>query len=443
MLFVKKHPLPITFQLTFIIVMLILIILISSYLFLFQATSLFYIRNVTNELSNTIKEYLIKNPITQGQSGQLKRPFMNINAIVILNDELVTGTGQFLYIDNMDEIIERADELKLDKKSVIMRVGNQSFLVYSRAVDADDVTIIKPMREFDSFLILLRNAIFLILLVTIAISIFLSSVISHYISKPIKSIARDIKNISVSNLSRRIKVNESNQEFSILSHSVNDTLEKIENGYIRQKQFSSDVAHEIRTPLTSIIGFSKLIKRWGAKDPDVAQEAAEDIYNAGNNLIKLTEDLMFLSQPEIEIELKEINIKELVGEVLENFSKGDLERIKLQLPDKKIKTDRKLFKILLKTLVENALKYGDEKEVIIKAKDSSLEIIDRGKGISEADKRIIFNRFYQSDASRSTKGFGLGLSIAKKISESLDLQIEIFDNPLGGTCFTIQKLTIL
>ena len=73
MLFVKKKkkPLPITFQLTFIIVMLILIILVSSYLFLFQATSLFYIRNVTSEISNTIKENLIKNPITQGQIGSV------------------------------------------------------------------------------------------------------------------------------------------------------------------------------------------------------------------------------------------------------------------------------------------------------------------------------------------------------------------------------------
>ena len=94
-------------------------------------------------------------------------------------------------------------------------------------------------------------------------------------------------------------------------------------------------------------------------------------------------------------------------------------------------------------MVENALKYGQEKEVIIQIKDDNLDIIDRGNGIPEADKSIIFNRFYQSDSSRSTKGFGLGLSIAKKISESLNLKIEIFDNPLGGTCFSIQGLSIL
>ena len=174
---------------------------------------------------------------------------MNINAIVVLNDELVTTTGQFINIENIDEVIESANDFKINEKSVIMRVGKHSFLVYSRVVDSDTITIIKPMIEFDSFLHLLRNTIFLILLITITISIFLSSIISHYISKPIKSIAKDIKNISVSNLSKRIKINESNQEFSILSHSVNDTLEKIENGYIRQKQFSSDVAHEIRTPI--------------------------------------------------------------------------------------------------------------------------------------------------------------------------------------------------
>ena len=264
MLFAKKNsqPLPITFQLTFIILMLILIILISSYLFLFQATSVFYIRQVTKEIFDIVKEHSLKPATSQGQIGLMKRSFLNINAIVVLNDEILTNPSE---LENINEVIENAREYSIDKKSFVLRVGNESFLVLTSEVDNGSLLIIKPMIEFDGFLALLKNMIFIISLITFGVSIFLSMIISHYISRPIKSIARDIQNISVSNLSKRIKVNESNQEFSILSRSVNDTLEKIERGYIRQKQFSSDVAHEIRTPLTSITGFAKLIKRWGGE----------------------------------------------------------------------------------------------------------------------------------------------------------------------------------
>ncbi len=442
MLFAKKdsQPLPITFQLTFIILMLILIILISSYIFLFQATSVFYIRRVNKEISDIIKEHFLKPATSQGQIGQLKRSFLNINAIVVLNDEILTNPSE---LENINEVIESAREYGIDKKSIILRVENESFLVLTNEVNNDSFLVIKPMIEFDGFLALLKNMIFIISLVTIGVSIFLSMIISHYISRPIKSIARDIQNISVSNLSKRIKVNESNQEFSILSRSVNDTLEKIERGYIRQKQFSSDVAHEIRTPLTSITGFAKLIKRWGAEDPKVAQEAAEDIYNAGNNLIKLTENLMFLAQPDTEINFKEENIEDLINDVLTHFSREEIDRIVLKVPDVKVIIDEKLFKILIKTLVENALKYGDKKEVLIQLKNGNLNVIDNGKGVPESEKDKIFNRFFQSDSSRSSKGFGLGLSIAKKVSDSLKLRIEVLDNPNGGACFSVQGLKVV
>jgi len=128
MLFAKKdsQPLPITFQLTFIILMLILIILISSYLFLFQATSVFYIRRVNKEISDIIKEHFLKPATSQGQIGQLKRSFLNINAIVVLNDEILTNPSE---LENINEVIESAREYGIDKKSIILRVENESFLV--------------------------------------------------------------------------------------------------------------------------------------------------------------------------------------------------------------------------------------------------------------------------------------------------------------------------
>lgn len=218
-----------------------------------------------------------------------------------------------------------------------------------------------------------------------------------------------------------------------------------------RSEFSANVSHELKTPLTTMIGFAEMIKEGLITDSDSIKKYCSMINKEGLRLISLIEDIMRLSKIEegiyAENNLK-INLKETAAEVLSLLnSKADSLNIKLNLKADNIfmNANKNYISELLYNLVDNGIKYnktGGTVDVDIKNNGNFiiLKVIDTGVGIAEEHQDRIFERFYRVDKSRSkeTGGTGLGLSIVKHIAELYDGTIELDGKENEGTQVTIK-----
>lgn len=220
---------------------------------------------------------------------------------------------------------------------------------------------------------------------------------------------------------------------------------------IMRSEFTANVSHELKTPLTTIIGFAELIKEGFINDHKGIEKYSSMIYKEGLRLISLIEDLMRLSKIQENagpLEEKIINIKEIGQDVVALLnSKAEDYGIKLILNanDVAIKANSNYINELLYNLIDNGIKYnkiGGSVNIKICKEDGYANILvqDTGLGIPLEDRDRIFERFYRVDKSRSkeTGGTGLGLSIVKHIVEIYDGTINIQSEKDKGTKIIIK-----
>jgi len=218
-------------------------------------------------------------------------------------------------------------------------------------------------------------------------------------------------------------------------------LNRIQQAFELQNQFVSDVSHELRTPLTSINGYVKMLKRWGKSDPKVMEESLESIESSSEYLRDLVEKLLLLTKTDYQIEKEVVSVSQVIDDILD-FFKLPLQEFTVQIKgeDFKVNTSKEYLSIILKVLMENAIKYStDNKKIDIEFNpfQKKLSIKDYGIGIDKENLKNIFERFYKVDSSRSQKGHGLGLSIAKKLADALNIKITVESEINKGTKFTL------
>lgn len=248
-------------------------------------------------------------------------------------------------------------------------------------------------------------------------------------------------------LSRRIPVETSrDDEVGKLVQAFNKSLERLEKLFSSQQRFLGDVSHELRTPLTVIKGNIGIIRKYG---PD--EESLSGIEGEVDRLTRMVGDLLLLNQAEsgmMPLDLVKIDLDSVLLEVIQQLSILAGEKVKLNLvsiDQAQINGDRDRIKQVFLNLISNAIAYTPKGGVVNlsleKENDQAVVIIkDNGPGISEEDLPHIFERFYRGDKSRkhtSTTGFGLGLSIAKWITEKLGGKIEVESKLNNGTTFKV------
>ena len=224
-----------------------------------------------------------------------------------------------------------------------------------------------------------------------------------------------------------------------------DTTEKY-TAEISRREFSANVSHELKTPLTSISGFAEII-RDGLARPEDVKDFAGRICNEANRLIALIADIMELSRLD---ERKEIGDRERVGlraaaeEVvsrLETPAKDKDIHLSIAGPECEVSGYSLLLGEMVYNLVDNAIKYtgsGGHVEVrtAVKGDRAVLSVTDDGIGIPKEHQSRVFERFYRVDKSHSkaTGGTGLGLSIVKHGAAIHGAEIELESAPGKGTC---------
>lgn len=301
-----------------------------------------------------------------------------------------------------------------------------------------------------------------VVLLYLILGILLFSVTFMILQEPyiryISKISEAVKNISEGDLNTAIDV-IGDDEFSGMAANLNrmaadikQLMEKERESERTKNELITNVAHDLRTPLTSIIGYLELLTNNQQIPADMQHKYIEIAYGKSRRLQKLIEDLFGftkLNYGKIAMHVGQIDIVKLLGQLVEeaypNFvEKGLSYDLQSSVPAKIINADGNLLARLFDNLIGNAIKYGaDGKRVLVKIHAESetvtVSVTNYGYVIPADELPLIFNKFYRVEQSRSssTGGTGLGLAIAKEIVDMHGGTISVASD-LNGTVFTVK-----
>jgi two-component system, OmpR family, sensor histidine kinase CpxA len=292
------------------------------------------------------------------------------------------------------------------------------------------VFIIKPFEPGGLFKP--ERAIFL-LIGFISVVIILLYFLLRKIFRPLKDLSFAVSQIGDGNYDVKVPV-RTRDELGELAQSINDMTTKISDSMKSKEQLLIDVSHELRSPLTRI--------KLGLAVDSPKEKIEEDVLEMEKMVTGLLEnyraDVDFNN-----IKPEKTELVELIQETIEEYDLPT--RLKFENPAGEIyvDTDMDKMQVVFRNLIDNALKYSENEVVIsIADKGSFVNVVfkDKGIGIPEEDIKNIFEPFYRADRSRSrrTGGFGLGLSICKKIVEAHKGEILINSTPGTGTQVTLK-----
>ena len=220
------------------------------------------------------------------------------------------------------------------------------------------------------------------------------------------------------------------------------TLKPVHEAYESQTRFVSDASHELRTPLAAITMENEVLLRDESTTKDDLVKQIQSNLEEVQKLQSLTNYLLSLSKNE-PITLSDTDLKKVINESVKNLTHLATTKkieIKTAISASAIKAEHGALLSVLNILLENAIKYSPEnsKIQITAEKDKNeISISDEGSGISATDLPHIFERFYRSEKSRTSEGYGLGLSLAKSLAEKMHMKITAENNPDKGATFKI------
>ncbi|MBI3307403.1 MAG: HAMP domain-containing protein [Candidatus Omnitrophica bacterium] len=292
----------------------------------------------------------------------------------------------------------------------------------------------------------------LIILILIPIAVAASCVAGWFLAKrsfrSLDLMIREARQITAAYLKGRLPRTLTGDELDRLAATLNEMMDRLESSTRAVQEFSSDVSHELKTPLAIIRGEIDLALR-KTRTPEEFTQTLTVIGEEVNELIRLVDDLMLLVRSDarqLRFEKTKISIAPLVEQVVERFQeRASRKKIKLSFTNSKdmwMLGDSVYFKRLFSNLIDNAIKFtpeGGKVDVSVKsAKDQALiEISDTGIGIEPEVQQKVFSRFYRADQARSHEGAGLGLNIAKAICEEHGGTLSIASFPDRGTQVTV------
>ena len=315
-----------------------------------------------------------------------------------------------------------------------------------------DNFFISILVSFD-VVVILMYVLFGILVFTVTFMILQEKSL-RYITK----ISDAMQNISEGDLNVTVEV-EGDHEFSSMAANLNKMVEDLKELMDKERESErtkneliTNVAHDLRTPLTSIIGYLELLSGDVKLEPEIQKKYINIAYVKTKRLEKLIEDLFGFTKMnygKLSMHVGQVDVVKLLSQLLEEFYPSFVDKnlsyeLQSNVPVKVITADGNLLARLFDNLINNAIKYGaDGKRIMVKlhADDEivTVSVINYGYVIPADELPLIFNKFYRVEQSRSTNtgGTGLGLAISKNIVDMHGGTITVTSD-LSGTVFTVK-----
>lgn len=322
-----------------------------------------------------------------------------------------------------------------------LTAGNMKWYV-SAAYDISDVYG-ERTRQFQSFLII--DACILLF------SYLILRSLSRYLLGPIQKLNEASQHIAQGNYKERTNI-QSDDEVGELSKSFDHMADAIETNMTMLKQqaeakeaFMGSFSHEIKTPMTAILGFADMLRTYDC-DVETRRKAADYIYTEGKRLNSLSHTMMdLLSLNETTPSLSDVCVDEIITALKKYYEGVDCVcQIEFICASAYVLSNKELLFTILRNLIDNAIKASTNQQlVIVKGvvyeQKYQFSIMDEGIGMSEKDIEMALEPFYMADKSRSRKqgGAGLGLSIVKRILDIHHTQLDITSIPNKGTSVSL------
>lgn len=271
---------------------------------------------------------------------------------------------------------------------------------------------------------------------------------------PIRKIISSAGIIAQGELSERIPPTHTKDELGELTDALNGMLASVEAAFEREKQFSSDASHELRTPVAVIRAYAETL----LKEPELTDEQRDSVRTIlaeCSRMQRMIEQLLTITRGQEKrypVCMEAIRLHDVVQSVSETMEERLREkdmRLSADLaPDLEMQADQSLMTQMLLNLIENAVKYGNPGGTVVlsatqDSRNTTISVKDDGIGIPEESIPYIFDRFYRVDASRDRNGTGLGLSIVQWIVRTHRGTVGVQSELGKGTEFTVTIPTTL
>lgn len=263
--------------------------------------------------------------------------------------------------------------------------------------------------------------------------------------QPVEAITRRVQEISTSSLDQRVPEPNSHDEIAELAETLNAMLERLERSDARQKQFSADVSHELKSPLSTVRAAAELIDL----HPGLAPEMTLEIVEGADRLTTMIDDMLLiaseeaaLDQPESTLDraatVEPVDLVELCRQLVSGTTAT------LVAPEPVVvQAHQSRLERAISNLVDNAERHARQAILVtveIRSGTVVLAVEDDGAGVRKQDRQTVFERFVRLDVSRSREsgGSGLGLALARSVSEAHGGSLTVDESPaLGGARFVL------
>ncbi|WP_367868181.1 sensor histidine kinase [Pedobacter sp. WC2423] len=437
-------------QFTFMFAILLLVVLTGIYL-LVEHNRLKSFMNKLDERAVTVAQfYLAEDNLSKDIFRQVAKKF----------PQSLTHESIRVYDDKFNSKFTREDSVSwkheflaqiVKKKSIHLRQGETqitgiyypdnsgNFIVVVSAVDDRGLHDMEQLR-------LIMTAFFIS---SLFITFFIGRIFARISLQPIVSITDNLKRIRASSLHHRLSVNQSKtDETDNLSSAINQLLEHLEQSFESQKSFVANASHELRTPITSILGEAE-ITLMKERSSEEYKHALQEIVGSVERLNYIINSLMELMQTNLDNkDFQSIRIDELIWEIADELAfKTNTDPIKIvyDLPadqsKRTLQGNRQLLFIAINNILKNAVKFSVGQEVLCtvgyKHQQMVIAIKDVGIGMSPADVKKIFQPFYRAANALNFSGYGIGLSLTNNIVKQHNGSIQV-ESVLGlGTTFYV------
>ncbi|GAA0178664.1 HAMP domain-containing sensor histidine kinase [Clostridium sediminicola] len=419
-----------------------------------------YLKKQHEENINKVK-ILIQNYYEHDHSNSIKltRELTKLAELEKLYIEIINMNGNTVFSSGKEDIIHKNTKNKMDGHMIRQRGLNTSDYqenYYDIVIEGKKEARL-TIGYFGSFNVSNEDLIFkgamnfsfiISAIIALIIAILFSTIISKKLSKPLTSLTNTANEIKTGNYKIRSKVNTKTKEIDDLSDSINYLADNLYKQEDLRKRLTSDLVHEIKTPLTIINNHidAFLDGIWEA-DSEKLNSCKEEVIRL-SKMVDSLKNIYMLEESKLNLNKSEFNLSQYIIKIIRTFKPIYLKKnIELKYDieeDIIVFMDMDKIKQIIYNLLSNANRYTDyegEVTISLEKRDSSiiLKVKDNGIGISEKDMKNIFERFYRTDLSRNreTGGAGIGLTIVKTLTEAHEGKISVQSEEGKGSTFIL------
>lgn len=423
---------------TFIAIMVTMVFMLAVFYNVFQKQVMEDLRLEAEVLKNSDIFADDKEMKADFRVADLRITWIDANGEVLFDNDANIGA-----MNNHASRPEVEEALKTGYGKAVRRSDTMDADTYYYAIRLDDGSVLRVCQEAGNLSSLMQSAIPVVLLVIVVMILF-SVIVTHFMTKkiiaPIESMASQLDDYSIKPVYK---------ELVPFVDTIRKQHENILQAAMIRQDFTTNISHELKTPLTAIIGYSELIENKMA-DEEKTIRFATDIRQNSERLLSLINDVINLSELDHMEKDKSLDLLDL-DEIVRgctNTLAMNAKRKGLQFSYEghfcEIRGNKELLIELIMNLGENAIRYNKENgSVMMRAGMENgkkfLEVKDTGIGIPKECQERVFERFFRVDKSRSkqTGGTGLGLAIVKHIVAIHDATLSMESEVGRGTCIRV------